>query len=674
MNNPIVDQMRTLILEIEKHRRKYYLEENPEISDAEYDSLERKLRKLEKTYPKLIQSDSPSFRVGGAIADLHPPKSHSTPMLSLDNAYDEEEIEEFLRKAQESVQESVQEPVNTPMLYTAELKIDGLSLGITYRYGSLAHAITRGDGVTGEEVTANAKTIRNLPFFIPSWKDVEEVEVRGEVYLSKSRFIRLNELRLDNNQEPFANPRNAASGSLRLLDSSESAARGLNIFIYQALGPWADEIGSHKTILETLKKLCFPVNPHTFSFKHLEEIVKHLSNWQERRKTLDYETDGMVIKVDNCSLHPIIGATSKFPKWAIAYKFQAEQATTRVNSISIQVGRTGTLTPVAELEPVSLAGTTVSRATLHNFEEIVRKDIRAGDRVFIEKGGDIIPKVIKVILSQRASDSKAYVPPTSCPCCGQPVEKEHDQVAIRCVNLSCPEQIERRIRHFAARKAMDIRGLGKEWVQQLVAKGLLTDLPSIYHLKKEQLLPLERTGEKWIENLLREIEQSKTRPFEKVLFGVGIPMVGEKAAELLVNHFLSFEAMFAASEEEIASIHGIGDQMADSITHHLRLESYMSTFNAFKGLGLQLKSEKNMTDAPMPLLGKTIVITGTLANWSRVEAGAFLKSLGANVTSSISKKTNFLLAGEKAGSKLAKAMKLEVKIVDEEWLESWQKE
>ena len=668
MNQQILFEMRHLIAEIERHRKLYYLEQQPEISDFEYDQLEKRLQLLETAYPEMVQEDSPTLKVGGFVADQHPSRPHLSPMLSLDNGYDEQDLLGFLKKAQESV--------SFPISFCSELKIDGLSLSLIYRKGILKEAVTRGDGTMGELVTANAKTIQGLPLFIQEWSEWDEAEVRGEVYLSRSQFEDLNRTRMESGQEPFANPRNAASGSLRLLDSRETAKRGLRIFIYQGLGAWCQNQTSHFELLQYLKSVGFPTNPNTGKFSQTDDLLNFIHSWQNRRRELNYETDGMVIKVDEIRLYPEIGYTRKFPKWAMAFKFQAEQATTRVQAVTIQVGRTGVLTPVAELEPVLLAGTTVSRATLHNFEEIERKDLRVGDWVFIEKGGDIIPKVVKVITGRRPEGTTPFLPPKTCPSCQNPVEKDESQVAIRCVNLSCPAQIERRIQHFTQRKAMDIRGLGKEWVQTLTAQGLLTDLASIYRLNAKDLAPLERTGEKWIENLLREIEQSKSRPFKKLLFGVGIPMVGEKAAELLVDHFRDIDSIYAAGEEEIASIHGIGEQIAFSIRHHLNLESFRSTFKAFKELGMNLSTEESFPtqDVSRPLLGKTIVITGTLKTMSRMEATEILGRLGANVTSSVSQKTDFVLAGENAGSKLAKAQKLHVQIVDEEWLESWQKE
>jgi DNA ligase (NAD+) len=674
MSHPVLNEMRSLIGRIEHHRRLYYLEENPEISDQEYDLLEKRLKELEHTYPELIQPDSPSFKVGGYVAADHPSQTHAIPMLSLNNAYSDHDLLDFLLKTRLTARDQPADEPKKNLRFTTELKIDGLSLSLIYRHGTLVDAITRGDGTTGEQVLANAKTIRGLPLYVPEWSRLDRAEVRGEVYLSRKQFDELNRGRLEASKEPFANPRNAASGSLRLLDSGETAKRGLSIFIYQGVGTWTNEFKSHFTILKHLTSLGFPVNPHTRSWSSDEEIIQEIHSWSDRRKNLDYETDGMVVKLDHFELYESVGKTNKYPKWAIAYKFQAEQVTTRVRGITVQVGRTGVLTPVAELEPVSLAGTTVSRATLHNFEEIARKDIRVNDWVFIEKGGEIIPKVIKAVLSKRPESALPFSLPLTCPSCGSTVENDPDIVAIRCVNLSCPAQLERRIQHFAQRKAMDIRGLGKEWIQELVKQGFLTDLPSIYDLKTKPLLELDRAGEKWSENLLREIEESRKRPFVKLLFGVGIPMIGEKAAELLIRHFPSIEDIYRAKEEEIAAIHGLGEQMASSLVHHLNQQSYRETFARFKELGLTLIAEQEEPREDLPLSGKTIVLTGTLEHRSRMEAGEALKKLGARVTSSLSSKTDYLLAGTKAGSKLAKAKKLNVEIIDEERLNLWLKE
>jgi len=663
VNQDISRQMRELIDQIEYHRVRYYRDSDPEIGDREYDLLEKQLRELEAAHPELVQPDSPSFRVGSGIADKHLTVRHAQPMLSLDNAYSVDEVIAFMDRANKAAE--------TELAYTAELKIDGLSLSVIYRHGLIERAVTRGDGSSGEEVTRNAKTLRNLPLRVPAWSEIGRMEVRGEVYMQRDSFEALNQERLEAGLPTFANPRNSAAGSMRLLDSSEVARRRLMMFVFQVTGPWSDEFTTHFETLEALRQLGFPVNGLTKRLEQPSDLEALSVEWRELRHQLNYETDGIVIKVDQLGLRDAIGWTAKFPKWAIAYKFPAEQASTKINAIQVQVGRTGVLTPVAEFDAVQLAGTTVTRATLHNFDEIEKKDIRLGDWVFVEKGGDIIPKVIKVILNKRPDDSQPYAPPTHCPICSEPVERPEGQVALRCVNLTCPAQLERRIRHFASRDAMDIQGLGREWVAQLVEKGLLSDLASIYRLEPEQLMELERAGEKWVANLLEQIQASKQQPFERVLFGVGIPMVGEKVAQQLVAEFGDFDKLKAASAEEIAAIHGMGEKIAESIVHHLTLPSYRQTFEAFSELGLKLSAERTETK-PRPLQGKTIVITGTLSGYTRKEAGQLLTDLGANVTSSVSAKTDLLIAGEKAGSKLAKAESLGIEVAGEDWIAQWQ--
>lgn len=663
MHQDIVSRMDDLIQQIEYHRRKYYAENSSVISDFEYDELERELKELEQENPELIRPDSPSFRVGSGLASEHPERPHRTPMLSLGNAYNREELTDFLEKTGAEM--------GTSPLYAAELKIDGLSLSLVYERGVLARAVTRGDGRVGEEVTANARTIRQLPLRVKQWEDIPEMEVRGEVYMDKKTFEKLNDDRLEEGRPLFANPRNASAGSLRQLDSGETAKRGLSIFIYQSLGSWSDAIPSQHGRLQSLGQLGFPVNPHNRLMEDKESLFALIDEWDELRHTLNYDTDGVVIKVDNPELYQQIGYTAKAPKWAVAYKFAAEQATTRILSIEIQVGRTGVLTPVANFQPTPLAGTIVSRATLHNFDEIRKKDIRVGDWVFIEKGGEIIPKVVKVIEEKRTGQELEIRLPESCPRCGGETEREEDQVAIRCANLACPAQLERRITHFAARAAMDIQGLGKERVQQMVAAGILTDLPSIYNLNHEKLMQLDRVGDKWIANLLGEIEKSKHQPFSRVLFAVGIPMIGAKVAEILVDRFETYQALALAGEEEMAAIHGIGEKVAWSLFSHLRMESYQNAFLAFKEAGLSLEQERKEAEGELPLAGKTVVITGSFSIGSRTDLTQRMKALGAKVTSSITSNTDYLIAGEKAGSKLAKAQSSGVEIVDEEWVKQW---
>lgn len=661
-------RMDALIETIEQHRRHYYVEDNPQISDQEYDQLEAELKNLEQQFPEQQRPHSPSFRVGGYVADGHPSHEHARPMLSLENSYNREDIVRYLERTVEAV------PSDVDLEYCAELKIDGVSLSLIYQNGGLIRAVTRGDGQTGEVVTGNARTIQGLPLFIPEWSEIETMEVRGEVYIPRSNFDDLNQRRASQDLQLFANPRNAASGSLRLLDANEVAHRGLAIFIYQVIGPWAEDLTSHSRSLQELRKLGFPTNDQTTTFTEEDQLHQLLDRWLAMRPELQYDVDGAVLKVDSYRWHDRIGYTTKFPKWATAYKFPAEQATTVLNEITVQVGRTGVLTPVANFEPVQLAGTTVSRATLHNFDEIQKKDIREGDTVFIEKGGDIIPKVIKVVLEKRPEDSQPYAIPSNCPSCDQAVEQEEGEVAVRCVNPACPAQVERRIMHFASRNAMDIQGLGRERVQQMVALGLLSTVASIYDLDKDKLWQLERVGDKWIANLLEEIEKSKQRPFAKVLFGAGIPMIGEKVAELFVEAFPSFEKLLAASVQDLAELHGIGDIVAQSLHDHLRLEGYQQLFDAFAKHGLNLEQEPTSNEASddQPLAGKTIVITGSFEDMSRTQIASLLKSLGAKVTGSVTGNTDILLCGEKAGSKLTKAQNLGVEIQREDWLEQWQ--
>jgi DNA ligase (NAD+) len=662
------ERMDSLIESIEKHRRHYYVEDQPQISDQEYDALEAELKDLEEKFPDQVRKHSPSFRVGGFVAEGHPSHEHARPMMSLENSYNRDDLKRYLKRTVEAV------PNDADLTYCAELKIDGVSLSLIYEKGGLVRAVTRGDGKTGEVVTGNARTIRDLPLFVPEWAEIETMEVRGEVYLPRKHFDELNERRASRDLQLFANPRNAASGSLRLLDANEVAHRGLAIFIYQVMGPWAEDLTSHSRSLLELKKLGFPINDQTETFTDESKLDEILDRWLVLRPELDYDVDGAVLKVDSYRWHDRIGYTNKFPKWATAFKFPAEQATTVLREISIQVGRTGVLTPVANMDPVTLAGTTVSRATLHNFDEIQKKDIREGDTVFIEKGGDIIPKVIKVVLEKRPADSKPYRLPENCPSCGEKPKHIEGEVAVRCVNLACPAQVERRIMHFASRNAMDIRGLGREWIQQMVEQGLLTDVASIYDLEKEKLLQLERFGEKSATNLLKEIEKSKQRPFAKVLFAAGIPMIGEKVAELFVEAYPSYQKLKEAKLKGLIDIDGIGEKVAENLQKYLQQEGYQKLFEAFEKHGLQLEQEQTqaVADEDQPLAGKTIVITGSFADMSRTQIASLLKSLGAKVTGSVTGNTDLLVCGEKAGSKLTKAENLGIEIQREDWLEQWQ--
>lgn len=667
MSEDVGARMDALIEEIEYHRLKYYRDDNPEISDYEYDMLEKDLQRLEAAHPEQVRPHSPSFRVGSGIAADHATVPHRRPMLSLENSYNPEDLEGYFKRTRKGAERD-------DLRYVAELKIDGLSLSVIYEKGVMTRAVTRGDGQVGEDVTANARTIRDLPMVIPSWRDLDVMEVRGEVYIHADTFKQLNARRQDEGMQVFANPRNAAAGSLRMMDSSEVAKRKLSVFIYQALGPFIDQIGSHYETLTALNQLGFPTNPNNRIITNQDEMLELIDAWNTLRHTLPYDTDGIVLKVDDTSVYEAVGYTAKFPKWATAYKFAAEQASTRIEAITIQVGRTGVLTPVANFEPVQLAGTTVSRATLHNFDEIRKKDIRVGDYAFVEKGGEIIPKVVKVILEKRPEDSQAYEVPQNCPNCSEPVEQIEDQVAVRCVNLACSAQLERRLTHFCGRKAMDIQGMGRETVQQLVEKGMIKTLPDIYRLERDKLIALERMAAKSADNLLAEIEKSKEKPFARLLFAVGIPMIGEKVAEVLVDEFGSLQTLREVMVEHIADVHGLGDKLAESLKHHLALPSYVEAFEAFGELGLKLEGPRKQTvdTSALPLGDKTVVITGSFERGSRPELTNKLKALGAKVVGSVSKKTDLLVAGEKAGSKLAKAESLGIEVVGEEWFDQWE--
>jgi len=659
--NKTEKRMRELIEQITYHRMRYYGQNDPEISDGEYDRLEAELRALERDHPELRQEDSPSLSVGAAERIAAGAKAHFSPMLSLENAYSFGEIAAFRLRLEHELGFS-------PDL-CAELKIDGLSLSVVYEQGQLRHALTRGDGLQGEDVTAAARTIHSLPPFVSAWTGAERMEVRGEVYLDKASFQRLNAEREAAGLPAFANPRNSAAGTMRLLDVAEVARRGLSIFIYQMLG---DQPHSHFSSLSLLSELGFPVNPHNRLLKEGAGLEDLLHQWEAARHQLPYETDGAVIKLDAQPLRGRLGSTSKFPKWAVAFKFPAEQASTRIRHIHIQVGRTGVLTPVAEFDPVSLAGTTVSRATLHNYAELARKDIRLGDAVFVEKGGEIIPKVVKVITSRRDGSEQAIEPPSHCPSCGEPTVREAGLVAIRCVNLACPAQTEARILHFCGRDAMNIQGLGREWVQTLLQLGILSDLASIYELNAERLQGVERAGSRWIANLLEEVDRSRKQPFEKVLYALGLPMVGEKVAALLVARFGSLEALSMASEAELAAIPGIGEKIASSVRSQLNEEPTRALIHRLQGKGLSLAAATRTAQATdLPLQGRNIVLTGSLNSMTRGEASDLLRSLGAQVQDAVTGTTNLVLAGEKAGSKLAKARSRGIEIVAEDWLEPW---
>jgi len=660
---PLSDDVRrrvdALREEIRRHERLYYIESRPEITDAEFDGLMRELVNLEEVYPELARADSPSHRVGGAPAAGFETVSHAQPMLSLENAYAWEEAEAWLARATRVLGAA-------PRGFVAELKIDGLSLSLRYEGGALVRGATRGDGIRGDDVTENVRTIRSIPLRIP---ETRPLEVRGEVFYTKRAFERVNAEREAAGDPLFANPRNAAAGTMRLLDSRVTAKRRLDAWLYSIVEgrPLPD---SQEEALERLRSLGFPVNPHWRRCETFEDVRSFVESWNEKRHTLDFETDGVVIKIADRGTQEELGSTAKSPRWALAYKYPAEEATTVVRDIGIQVGRTGTLTPVAHFDPVLLAGTTVKRATLHNYEDLARKDVRVGDTVVVEKGGDVIPKIVRVLLEKRPEGARPHAMPARCPVCGDPVAREEGEVATRCVNPACPAIVREAIRHFCGRRAMDIEGLGEKLVDQLVVAGLLSDVASIYDLKVADLVPLERWGERSAANLIAQIEKSKGNDLSRLVFALGIRHVGEKAAKTLAARFGSLDAIAAASEEQLQSAAEVGPETARSVAAYFAHPRHRELIEELRARGVNFSAARAVRSGPGPLTGKTVVITGTLAGLTREEAAATLESAGARVSGSVSKSTDFLLVGESAGSKREKALALGVRIVTWEELQT----
>ncbi|MCU0345102.1 MAG: NAD-dependent DNA ligase LigA, partial [Ignavibacterium sp.] len=636
----------------------------PVISDENYDKLIKELEKLETENPHLITSDSPTQRVGKDLTKEFNPVKHKIPMLSLANSYDEQDLIDFDRRVKESL------PASEKVDYVVELKIDGASVSINYVDGFLKTAATRGDGTVGEEVTNNIKTIRAVPLKIDLSNgkkyNLKNFEVRGEVYMRISDFDKLNEEREANGEKLFANPRNSTAGTLKLQDPKIVSSRKLNVFVYSLISV-DEEFESQEENLKLLSRLGFTVNPKYKVCKSIEEVLKVCNKFEEIRDSLEYEIDGAVIKVNSMRQQKLLGSIAKSPRWAVAYKFKAKQAFTKLNEITWQVGRTGAITPVAELDPVKLAGSTISRATLHNYDEIQRKDIRVGDTVVIEKGGDVIPKIVSVVLSERPKKSQPTLPPEKCPVCSSKLFKPESEVAFYCENPECSAQIKGRLIHFASRGAMDIEGLGDALIDLFVDKGFITHLSDIYKLKskRNELVLIERLGEKSIDNLLNSIEKSKSQPFSKVLFAIGIRYVGAGAAQKITDHFNSIDDIIAAGEEEISAIYEIGPSISKSIKQFFSNKNNIKLIEELRKSGLTFISEKKEI-VQSTLTGKTFVLTGTLSSLSRDEAGARIIALGGKVTSSVSKNTDFVVAGEKAGSKLSKAESLGVKVLDED--------
>ncbi len=658
----IENQIDKLREELRNHEHKYYVENQPEISDKDFDSMMKQLEALEAESPGLITPDSPTQRVGGTVG-FGERVRHYSSMLSLDNTFSPEELTDFDRRVRQMLPEEAVE-------YVAELKIDGLGVSLVYEDGMLTRGATRGDGEYGENVTANLRTIRSIPLRVASiGSSPTLMEVRGEVFIPHDCMDDINRERVENDEAPFVNPRNAAAGSVRLLDASITASRPLDIFIYTLGYAEGIEFGTHSESLALLVEMGFKVNPTTECFPSIEGVIEYCRRRTAERESIAYDVDGIVVKVNSIVQQNELGSTAKSPRWAVSCKFPARQTTTRVLDIDVQVGRTGVLTPRATLEPVQLAGATITHATLHNEQDLHRKDVRVGDTVVLERSGDVIPKVISVVKEKRDGTEDVFHLPERCPSCDSPVQRSTEEVAVRCVNSECPMQLKRRIESFAWRSALNIEGLGPAVITQLVDSGLVKSVADLYNLKKADIVEFERMGEKSADNLIREIEGSKSAPAAKVLFGLGIMHVGQSVAELLLERFSSIDALAAAGVEEIACIHGIGPKLAESVCHFFQQAANQQLLRRLKEAGLQWEAD----DGTPPdiaqesfFTGKTFVLTGTLSQMARSEASKKIKEFGGKTTSSVTSKTDGVIAGESPGSKLDRAKELGIQILTEE--------
>lgn len=644
---------------LNQYNKEYYVLDKPSVSDREYDRLMQELIELEAQYPELKSSTSPTVRVGGAILEGFNKVQHEKPMLSLGNAFNEGDLRDFDARIRK---------VSPNISYVCELKIDGLAVTLHYRDGQFVKGATRGDGVVGEDISENLKTIQTIPLHIP-YK--EPLEVRGEVYMSKATLDKLNKQRAEKGEELFANPRNAAAGSLRQLDSRIAAKRELAMFCYAV--PSAEELGcqTHDESLQKIEELGFNVNPNREVCDSIDGVLTYIEKWSTNRFDLPYEIDGIVIKVNQLNEQQKLGSTVKSPRWAIAYKFPAEEVETILKDIIFTVGRTGMVTPNAVLEPVRVAGTRVSRATLHNEDYVKERDIRINDRVIIRKAGEIIPEVVKPVIDARHGDEAPFEMIQDCPRCGSELIREAGEADYYCLNIDCPARIVESLCHFVSRDAMNIDGLGVKVVEQLYDNQLIENVADIYKLQKEQLLPLERMGEKKVTNLLTAIENSKQNSLERLLFGLGVRHVGSKTAKVLAAHFETIDALMQATFDDFKGIAEIGDVIANSILHYFTQEANVQLINELKALGLNMSytgAKVSTANEANEFYGKTVVLTGTLATLSRKEAGVKLEALGAKVSGSVSAKTDFLVAGEKSGSKLKKAQELGVTVIDEEMM------
>ncbi|MFE0624300.1 NAD-dependent DNA ligase LigA [Priestia aryabhattai] len=636
----------------------YYVLDQPSVPDAEYDKLMNELIEIEESFPELKTADSPTQRIGGQVLDAFEKVQHQTSMLSLGNAFNEEDLRDFDRRVRQAVEDEFS--------YVCELKIDGLAVSLRYEDGYLVLGATRGDGTTGENITENLKTIRSIPLRI---KEPLSMEVRGEAFMPRKSFEALNEAKMERDEVPFANPRNAAAGSLRQLDPKIAAKRNLDIFVYAMTDTGELEIDSHSESLNLLDDLGFKTNKKRQTCETIDDVIAYIESWQTKRPELSYDIDGIVVKVDSFDQQAELGTTAKSPRWAIAYKFPAEEVVTKLVNIELTVGRTGVITPTAILEPVQVAGTTVQRASLHNEDLIREKDIRIGDYVVVKKAGDIIPEVVNVIEEKRTGEEQEFTMPTHCPECESELVRLEGEVALRCINPSCPAQIREGLIHFVSRNAMNIDGLGEKVISQLFREQLIKDVADIYTLTKQQLIELERMGEKSADNLIAAIEASKENSLERLLFGLGIRHVGAKAAKTLAQHFETIDKLTKATYDELVAINEIGAKMADAIVAYFTQEEVQELIHELKeyGVNLTYKGPKlvSVENVDSVFAGKTVVLTGKLEQLSRNEAKAQIEALGGKVTGSVSKKTDLVVAGEEAGSKLTKANELEIEVWDE---------
>lgn len=648
-----------LINILDQYSYDYYVIDNPTVEDAEYDQKMQELLKIEEAHPEWVTPESPSKRVGGEVLEGFKKVAHDTPMLSLANAFNHEDLADFDRR--------IRDKVGDDIAYMCELKIDGLAVSLQYENGKYKQGATRGDGTIGEDITANLRTIRSIPMKLQ--KDYS-IEVRGEAFMPKRSFQKLNEIREEEGQMLFANPRNAAAGSLRQLDTKIAASRNLDIFLYAVADFGEMGVETHSAGLDMLETLGLKVNKERRLCSSLEEVYAYIDEWTEKRADLAYDIDGIVLKLNNLEQQRQMGTTVKSPRWSIAYKFPAEEIPTKLLDIELNVGRTGVITPTAVLEPVRVAGTTVSRASLHNEDLITEKDIRIGDTVLIKKAGDIIPEVIKSITEERSGNEEPFHMPKKCPTCDNELVRLEEEVALRCINPKCPAQIKEGLIHFVSRNAMNIDGLGEKVIIQLFSQHLIKDVADLFFLSKEKLLELERMGEKSVTNLLASIEASKQNSLEKLLFGLGIRHVGAKAAKSLAVHFETMDNLKVADKETLTSINDIGEKMADSIVTYFANEEVHDLLEELKRAGVNMTYTgpklEDMSEEELVFAGKTVVLTGKLEKLTRNDAKALIESLGGNVSGSVSKKTDVVVAGSDAGSKLAKAEELAIPIWSEE--------